>query len=71
MAENFDVRNEEIENTLREMGQTIGDALPEGWGFTLQIYSFGENGSTFYISNADRQDMIAMMKEFIKKEEAR
>jgi hypothetical protein len=66
---NFEVFNEEIEIKLKEIGHFIGDTLPEGWGFTLLLFSFGEGGSTFYISNAERASMIEAMKEFIKKNE--
>ncbi len=61
----FEVGNIEIELVLKKLGSIIRDALPQGWGFTLQIFNFGEQGSNFYISNAQRPDMIRMMKEFI------
>ena len=63
----FEVRNETIEGHLRQIGKTIARELPPGWGFTLLLFSFGEGGSTFYISNAQRADMIEAMKEFIER----
>lgn len=63
----FKVFNENIEFKLKEIGDMIGGSLPPGWGFTLLLFDFNkaDKGSLFYISNADRADMIAMMKEFI------
>jgi hypothetical protein len=65
----YNVRDEQIESLLRDIGRNIGDRMPKGWGFTLQIFSYGEGGSNFYISSANRDDMIKMFKEFIKREE--
>lgn len=65
----FEVFNENIEFLLRELGEFLNRKMPKGWGFTLQIFSFGKNGSNFYISNANRDDMVKMMKEFIEREE--
>ncbi len=66
--ENFEVRNEEIEKLLRDIGHLVGNALPEGWVFNLLIASVGEKGSTFYISNGVREDMIKLMIEFVSKQ---
>lgn len=63
---NFTVFNEEIEMQLKGLGDTIASALPPGFGFTLLLYDFGENGSLFYTSNGKREDVIKMMEEFIK-----
>jgi hypothetical protein len=69
---NYNVRNEEIEAKLKEWGNRIGQSLksdmPRGWGFTLLMYSYGTNpkGGMFYISSAEREDMIKAMEEFIK-----
>lgn len=40
-------------------------------GFALLIFSFGEGGFLNYISNAQRKDMLATMKEFIARAEGR
>ena len=64
---NYEVFNEEIEVQLKEIGHLIGDRLPAGWGFNLMIFDFGKKGSMFYISNAQRGDVIRLMREFIKK----
>lgn len=66
----YEVFNENIEIKLKEIGGMIGKSLPEGWGFNLMIFDFGKKGSMFYISNAQREDVINQMKEFIAKYES-
>lgn len=63
----YEVENAEIEHILNDIGSKIGQKLPEGWGFTLAIASYGEKGSTFYISNVERSGSIDMLKELIVK----
>jgi hypothetical protein len=66
----FEVRNEEIEQRLKEIGTRIRDSLENtGYGFALLIFSFGEEGDMFYTSNAQRQDICNAMREFIAKHE--
>lgn len=68
MADNFEIRNAEVEAMLKDIGKTIHGVMPEGFGFTLLMFSFGEGGSTFYISDAQRDDMLKAMQEFIDKQ---
>lgn len=64
----FEVRNAEVEEKLRDMGHTLKGQMPEGFGFTLMIFSY-QPGSMFYISSAERDTMIEAMREFIRKHE--
>lgn len=69
----YNVRNQEIETLLRKLGRRIKDMMPPGWGFTLMIFNFGSPENTtgagmFYISSAQRDDMIRAMREFITRE---
>lgn len=50
-----------------------GDRQPKGVGFVLLSFEFGkvEGGRVNYISNADRADMIAAMKEWLARAEGR
>lgn len=67
---NYKVFNEDIEIKLKEIGELIGTQLPPGWGFTLLLFDFNNpKGAMFYISNGQRDDVVAMMKEFIKMKE--
>ena len=65
----FEVRNEKIEETMRDIGNLLKRAIPEGWGFSLFLMSYGEKGSTFYLSSIQRPDMVKALKEFIDREE--
>ena len=67
----YEIENAQVEGILKEIGGQLGAKMPAGFGFNLLIFSFGEGGSMFYISNAQRQDMIESMKEFIEKQEAK
>ena len=65
----FEVRNEKVEASMKDIGNRIRSMMPEGYGFSLLIFSYGEGGSMFYTSSADRHDVIAAMREFIAKHE--
>jgi hypothetical protein len=69
----YNVRHRGIEQTLRSLAQDIKPQVPDGFGFTLLIFSYGQTGlsgegpagSMFYISSAQRADMVKAMQEFI------
>jgi hypothetical protein len=67
----YEVENREIQKHLREMGRTIKDSMPAGWGFTLLMFDYnktpGDNGSMFYLSSAERDDMLKAMVEFVER----
>lgn len=71
-----------IDRRYREQMNAIAAALDEGFngtarpkkiGFVLLMAEFGkvEGGRVNYISNADRADMIAMLKEWLARAEGR
>lgn len=57
----------DAEQAARRIGRIIGPSLPKGWGFTLMLYTFGVDGFSTYISNAERPNMILALKEMIEK----
>lgn len=61
----FEVCDEKAEASLNEIGRRIAEALPHGYGFALLVFNYGPDGSMFYISSAQRADMINAMREFI------
>lgn len=65
----FEVRNIEVEKQLKMIGEILRESMPKGFGFVLLISSYGAGGSMFYTSSVDREDVIAMMREFIQKAE--
>lgn len=58
----------DIQRRLQEIGGHIGADLPEGWGFNLLLFEYGVGGSLFYISSAERADVIAVMREYIRRQ---
>lgn len=55
----------EAERSAQRIAQLIGHGLPEGYGFALLVFSFGEKGYLTWVSNAERADMIATLREAI------
>ena len=53
---------------LRDLARTIEARLPDGYGFILLAFPFGEEpGRLFYTSNAKREDAVASLKEWLIK----
>lgn len=68
----YEVRNVRIEKALRYLARFIQDAIPVNWGYMLLLFEINkEDSSLFYISSANRDDVIKAMKHFIEKEEAK
>ena len=63
----FEIDNLEIRKRLNEIAQQIGGQVPKGWGFTLLLFEYSPGDALFYISSAQRPDMIKTMREFIQK----
>lgn len=63
--ENYQVFDENAEVALKEVGDILNKAMPEGYGFVFLMTTYGKGGNTFYISNVQRSDVLAMMKEWI------
>lgn len=68
------MENEEeyIKGKLQNIAQNIDKELPEGFGFALLTFKFNAEPDTsdlMYVSNANRQDIVKAMKEWIEKTE--
>lgn len=65
----FEIENEEIQTLLKKLATFLHGIMPsQEWGFALLVFKFREQ-DFFWISDADRQDMIKALREFIKREE--
>lgn len=62
-------REEQAANALQAIAKDIKEKLPEGMGFALLTYEFGEGDDKrmMYISNSNREDVIKAMLEFVDK----
>lgn len=66
---NYEVRHAGAERAMRNIARRLKQTMPPGYGFTVLVFSYGEQGELFYMSSALRDDMIRTMKEFIAKQE--
>lgn len=65
----MEVRNPEAEEALRKIAENIKTMTPDGMGFTIMLFDLegaGDN-AMFYMSSAERGDMVKAMKEFISR----
>lgn len=62
-------REQEVNDMLQEIMQEIKNKLPEGMGFTLLAYEFGDKDGRrmLYASNSNREDVMKAMLEFVDK----
>ena len=62
-------REQEVKDMLQEIMQEIKNKLPEGMGFTLLAYEFGDKDGRrmLYASNSKREDVLKAMLEFVDK----
>lgn len=56
-----------LEEMCVKIGNQLDGEMPEGIGFTLLMFNFGEGGHLAYLSNAQRADMLDTMREFLSK----
>ena len=62
-------REEKANAMMQEIAKDIKEKLPEGMGFALLAYEFGdaEDRRMMYVSNSNREDVIKSMLEFCNK----
>ena len=65
MTENEKQTNDILQDIMKD----IKKKLPEGMGFTLLAYEFGdkEGRRMLYASNSNREDVLKAMLEFVDK----
>jgi hypothetical protein len=61
---------EKIRAQANKVADRIARGLPDDTVFALIIADVGAGGTTSYISNANREDMIKLLKEMVGKMEA-
>lgn len=64
----YEIDNPEIQALLRQIAERLGGQMPKGWGFTLLLFEFTPGDSLFYISSAQRPDMVKTMQEFVRRQ---
>lgn len=66
--EHYEVDRPETKELLRDIGARIKQVLPDSMGFTLFMFDYGQGGAMFYISSAERGDMVQSLQEFLAKQ---
>lgn len=63
--------NEFVKSKMQKIAKKVDEELPIGYGFVVLAFNFGEgkDNEMMYVSNANRQDIVKAMKEWIKKTE--
>ena len=62
-------REQHANAMMQEIAKEIKEKLPEGMGFALLAYEFGEGDDKkmMYVSNSNREDVMLAMCEFLQK----
>lgn len=62
-------REQQANDALQAIAKEIKEKLPEGMGFALLAYEFGdeEGRKMLYASNSKREDVMLAMCEFLQK----
>ncbi len=60
-------KEEIVKGKMRIIAKKVQEELPEDFGFTLLTFKFNELGQLIYASNANREDVVKAMEEFIGK----
>ena len=63
--------NELVKRRMQKIAQKVDEELPNGYGFVVLTFNFGKgiDNEMMYVSNANRQDIVKAMKEWIEKTE--
>lgn len=62
-------REQQVNSVLQSIAKDIEAKLPEGMGFALLTYEFGDKDGRrmLYASNSNREDVLKAMLEFVDK----
>ena len=62
-------REQQANSMMQEIAKEIKEKLPEGMGFALLAYEFGDEDGRkmLYASNSNREDVMLAMCEFLQK----
>ena len=62
-------KEKQANDALQAIAKEIKEKLPEGMGFALLAYEFGEGDDKkmMYVSNSNREDVMLAMCEFLQK----
>jgi hypothetical protein len=56
---------ERMQRAALSLAETLGQACPPGVGFALLMFEVKAGGWVTYVSNANREEMIRVLAEFL------
>lgn len=59
----------ELREKMNEVARLLDASLPEGVCFAFFAFDTWPGGFTNYISNAEREDVVRTLREFVEREE--
>ncbi|MBO5143584.1 MAG: hypothetical protein J6C46_11465 [Clostridia bacterium] len=62
-------KEEFVKSKMQTIARKVKEELPDGFGFVVLSFNFSAKSEMIYVSNANREDVITAMKEFIQKTE--
>lgn len=62
-------KEELVKSKMQTIAKKVKEELPEGFGFVVLSFNFNTKSEMIYVSNANREDVVNAMKEFIQKTE--
>ena len=65
----FENLEEMVKGKMQDIAKKVDNELPKGFGFVVLAFRFNEKGQMMYVSNANRENVVNAMKEFIEKTE--
>ncbi len=64
-------KDENARSRMQVIAQLVDEQLPRDWGFFVLVFPLnGERGRENYVSNGKRNDIIRVMKDWIKRAKA-
>lgn len=67
--ERYEIDDPDKRRALMTLAALVEEQTPDGMGFAVFLFDFGVGGSMFYLANAQRDDVVSSMKEWIAKQE--
>lgn len=64
----MDNENKQTRAVMQEIADVVKEKLPKGWGFFVLVFPLNKQEPRGnYVSNARREDVVATMQDFIKR----
>lgn len=54
---------ENVALALNDIGSLVHTFAPDGWGFCLCYFSFGDDKQSLYVADSDRKGVVAALRQ--------